>query len=940
MVKRLLTLLFGLMATISLMAQSETKSVTITESNIQYWVGNGSNSSVIAIGWDATSASYTPTVVVWGIHWGGSITLLDALDTLMAYDSRFTYTISNSYLTGLYYNDPTAGVNLTPVQGYNCNNYNGVYEFTPLTSTWLRISESTCENYNFTGVNNLIYASNPNGSGTLPDSVDASLPFSDILYWVGSGTDSAEFIVNFAQPDTALAWGYLFNGSTTAQAMINAIAAADPRFWTVGSPSSGGDIHFVTDNGDTLGLSPVDPAVGYNFWWTNLNGVSAGSGSAETLHNGDVFKYGDLNSATGWDMMWGYYMEEAWNTIPTPVPVPGNTPDTPDDASFAASDILYWVGEGSNEVVLAVNWADTALAWGYRFNGESATVTNMMDAITAADPRFSYSLNSWGGVDDITFTTDNGTFSITPGNYWWSLLNHVGGMGLSDVLHNGDFYKWGDLSVAVITDSTWISQYGGYWDYTYVWPYTIHPVSIPTSTPDIPTSATISADQIEYWVGEGSNEVIFVVNWADSALAWGYRFNSDSVTLQTIMDDIQTADPRFSYVTNDWGIDDINFTSGNVTLGKVQYSWWEHSINSIESAGVYSYLHNGDFSRWADPMGGVIVDSIYIAAYNYTQYIYAYPRTIHAVTQPAGHGPFCGAAETEGSTAIAYNDSRIKAWATGCTLELGSQNLSNPSAPVVNYGSADDAIGAASTSTMDVVSLGDGGSATLTFAQPIMNGEGADFAVFENPFNDYFLELAFVEVSSDGQHFVRFPATSLTQTARQITSSVDPTYINNLAGKYRVGFGTPFDLDELRDSAGIDINNITHVRVIDVVGSIDPEYGTYDAFGHIINDPFPTVSHSAGFDLDGVAVINQKTERIELTENGVMMSIYPNPATDLVSINLDNLESIDATMFDINGHAVMTLTLHNGANTIDISTLHNGVYLIRAAGTVMKLVKR
>ena len=278
MLKKLQLFLLGLMAASCLMAQPSPKSVTISESNIQFWTGSGTNSTVVAIGWDDDDASYTPTVVVWGIHWNGTITLLDALDTLMAYDSHFSYSISGSYLTGVTYNDPNAGVSLTPSAGWNCNNYNGVYGFTNLsTSTWLRISESTCDNYNFTGVNNLIYASNPNNSGntTLPDTVDASLPFSDILFWVGTGTDSAEFIVNFAQPDTAFAWGYLFNSTTTAQAMVNAIAAADPRFWTEGSPSSGGDIFFLLDNGDTLSLSPVDPNVGWNFWWTNLNGVSA-----------------------------------------------------------------------------------------------------------------------------------------------------------------------------------------------------------------------------------------------------------------------------------------------------------------------------------------------------------------------------------------------------------------------------------------------------------------------------------------------------------------------------------------------------------------------------------------------------------------------------------------------------------------------------------------
>ena len=87
-------------------------------------------------------------------------------------------------------------------------------------------------------------------------------------------------------------------------------------------------------------------------------------------------------------------------------------------------------------------------------------------------------------------------------------------------------------------------------------------------------------------------------------------------------------------------------------------------------------------------------------------------------------------------------------------------------------------------------------------------------------------------------------------------------------------------------------------------------------------------------------MLNQKTERIELAENGVQMSVYPNPATDRICVTLENLENIDATLFDMSGRAVKTLTLRNGDNTIDISTLQNGIYLIRVAGSVTKIVKK
>ena len=928
MVKKVLMLAFAVIVTSCLMAQSAPKSVTINQSDIQFWTGTGTNSTMVAIGWDDDDASYAPTVVVWGVRWNGTITLLNALDTIMAYDSRFSYTFSGTFLNSVSYTDASAGIALTPSAEWNCNNYGGVYNSTSLsTSTWLRISESTCDNFNFTGVNNLIYASNPSGSGTLPDTVDASLPFSEILYWVGSGSDSAEFIVNFANPDTAFAWGYLFNGSTTAQAMIDAIAAADPRFWVEGSPSISGDIHYLTDNGDTLGLSPIDPTVGYNFWWTNLNGVSAGSGAASTLHNGDVFKYGDLNSATGWDALGTYYLEEAWNTIPTPVTVPGSTPGVV-EATIAASDVLYWVGEGTNEAVMAVNWADTALAWGYRWNG-TATVAGMMDAIAAADPRFSYT--GTGMVSDILFNDGTVSLAITSGNWWSSTNNGFMDMGMTQTLANGDFEKWADPAAGVVIDSTYDSTYH-YWWYTYAYPMTIHPVSVP-----LPVDATIEASAIEYWVGEGSNEVVFVVNWVGSALAWGYRFAADSVTLQAAMDDIAAADPRFSYVTGTWGVDDILFAENGDTLHVSPYSWWEHALNGSQSAGLYTYLHNGDFSRWADPAAGVFVDSVLNTQYNYYMYIYAYPMTIHAAGQPLGYGPFSGRVGTEGCEAIAANDTAIVAWATACTVVRGSQNLTNPTAPVVTYGEEADAVGAATNSTMDVVSLGDGGMATVTFAKPIVNGEGPDFAVFENSFDDYFLELAFVEVSSDGERFVRFPATSLTQTARQIVSRVDATYINNLAGKYRVGYGTPFDLAELADSTGLDINNITHVRVVDVVGSIDPQYATYDAYGHMVNDPFPTISYSAGFDLDGVAVLHQGTEGID-DVTAAEVSVYPNPVVDRLTIS--GAAGSEAVLYDMTGRQLASWQIVSDRQQVDTESLKAGIYLLRIGSTSQKVVKR
>ena len=227
-------------------------------------------------------------------------------------------------------------------------------------------------------------------------------------------------------------------------------------------------------------------------------------------------------------------------------------------------------------------------------------------------------------------------------------------------------------------------------------------------------------------------------------------------------------------------------------------------------------------------------------------------------------GPFAPAAGQPGSTAISNSSQLIVEWASGFDdLIRGPLDIANPGGGLASFGTGNDALGFADGNATHVVSLGDGGRITLTFAHPITNGPGFDFAVFENGFADAFLELAFVEVSSNGIDYVRLPAVSLTQTDTQLASfgALDPTNLDNLAGKYRGGFGTPFDLAQVAGlSPLVDTDHINFVRIVDVVGSINPLLGQQDSLGNLVNDPYPTAFASGGFDLDGVAVMNRIPE--------------------------------------------------------------------------------
>jgi len=305
---------------------------------------------------------------------------------------------------------------------------------------------------------------------------------------------------------------------------------------------------------------------------------------------------------------------------------------------------------------------------------------------------------------------------------------------------------------------------------------------------------------------------------------------------------------------------------------------------------------------------------------------------------------FAPAAGMAGSTAIPKDSSLFVAWATSCNVQRGYMDIAVPDSGYASVGDGSSAIGAAGQN--GIVSLGDGGVATLTFAYPIFNGPGFDFAVFENGFYTQnplaFLEFAFVEVSSDGNNFFRFPAASNIQDTAQIPmTGIDCSLVNNLAGKYVFGFGTPFDLEELKNEIGLNVNNITHVRLIDVVGSVNETFATLDQYGHKINDPYPTAFASGGFDLDAVGVINQvnpnSLDEFRISDFG--FRIYPNPTKGDFDLTVtESLIGSELEILDVQGRVVSKSRITTTNKEIHTTNFQPGIYFIKSANYVAKLV--
>jgi hypothetical protein len=236
------------------------------------------------------------------------------------------------------------------------------------------------------------------------------------------------------------------------------------------------------------------------------------------------------------------------------------------------------------------------------------------------------------------------------------------------------------------------------------------------------------------------------------------------------------------------------------------------------------------------------------------------------VSLPAAAGPFR-------NVGVLRDDPAITHWAASVVDYRLAPGVA------ASFANEASALGPADGS---VVSLGDlnaeqisdnilPGSITLALAAPIANGPGWDLLVFENaggffppPF--VFAELAYVEVSTNGVDFARFPSISLNvepgqgivgdteinTTFGRAFAGINASNVTNLAGIHFSNLGTPFDLDDLAavplvQTGAVHLDEIRLVRLVDIPGN-----GAFrDSQGRPILDAWVT-GGSGGLDLDAV----------------------------------------------------------------------------------------
>lgn len=153
--------------------------------------------------------------------------------------------------------------------------------------------------------------------------------------------------------------------------------------------------------------------------------------------------------------------------------------------------------------------------------------------------------------------------------------------------------------------------------------------------------------------------------------------------------------------------------------------------------------------------------------------------------------------------------------------------------------------------SLDVVSLGNGGSITVAFADNrIVDGPGPDFTIFENAFNSpglgIFTEVGVVAVSEDGVNFVEFPHGAGGQDLAGLAGRT-PVYANGDTNDVdprdpAVSGGDQFDL------ATVGLTSARYLRITDPGASIDD-----------VGNHFPTPgAGKSGFDLDAAIAIHSE----------------------------------------------------------------------------------
>jgi len=228
----------------------------------------------------------------------------------------------------------------------------------------------------------------------------AAFTIDDIHFWAGEGTNAAVVVVDWGRDDASAvrAWGYRWDGASTAADALLALDAADPRLDVVRSISSYGlyltGFTYRAPEGETYEATAedyYDDSGSTGTYWS----ISSAEAGGEMTVSGSGASSLALVPGGRLGLKWTYYAYD-YATFD----YDGGDTSVAEDAAlaapapaFAMDDLHFWIGEGTNRVALVVDFGVEGRdprAWGYRWNGPATNLAELIAVVAHEDPRLGF----------------------------------------------------------------------------------------------------------------------------------------------------------------------------------------------------------------------------------------------------------------------------------------------------------------------------------------------------------------------------------------------------------------------------------------------------------------------------------------------------------------------------------------------------------------------
>ena len=887
----ILAIIFG----VSAYAAPQRSNIPFTQ--IEYWVGTGGNKAILIVNYCNKNKA-----LAWGYKWDGTKTVAQMLAAIDSADNRLTIVgVGAGYITDFQYND------------------------------------AQFPNYDFGGTG--------------------------IMYTINGNDASGVASTNIQDGDVADFGGYNckpWNLTVSPVRVPNyTIGIKQSNYGTI-TPQG----PITVNEGGSVTLT-ITPNAGYH-----LSELKVGTNDVTSAVVSNQYTISNVRAN---DSVWVKFAVDHNNTI-------------------AKSNIQYWVGTGSKEAIFAVNWCnpDSSLAWGYRFSSDTITVEKMLRDIDSADHRLSCKImpSRYGKIlsEMKYYVNIQKTLTNPSGSYWMYNVNENSAQGISlqkiadgDVIEFGgtacgnidDYWNivWTKAIVAVSTPPAHytidIKQSNKYGKVTPEGTITVnqgeditftiasnagyHLGLLKVGTNDVTSAVvgnqytisnvtandsvvvkfavdhnnTIAKSDIRYWVGTGSKEAIFAVNWCnpDSSLAWGYRFElSDSVTVEKMLHDIDSADYRLTCRINNIGFG--NFLSDmkyyiNIqkSLTNPSGSYWVYNVNENYAQGISKQkIADGDVIEFGGNVCGNSDD--------YWNTVWT--KAIVAVPAPPAHYNIgikqsqYGKITPEGPITVNQGEDVTLTIAPYAGYHLGELKVGNNVVTSAVVGNKYTMSNVRANDSVWVKFAVDHNNTITTNDIKYWVGKGNNKVIFASNWCNPDSSLAWGYRFSTDSVTVEKMLRDIDAADSRLQCTISGGFMSSIV--YTEGATT------LKNPAGVYLMyNVNEEPTM--IGIATKKVGN----GDIVE--FGGYSCGMGDDYENfvwtknIVAVGSPTTDVDDT-HGVALNIYPNPAREYISVDIEG--DCTYSIIDMNGRTVAVGTLNGDktSRTIDISALDEGVYFV------------